>query len=58
MATKLLTKKELEYLNDVHQNINPYFTYTIRKLDYKLEKCKTEKCKKWTEEGDGHRVRR
>ena len=43
MATKLLTKKELEYLNDVHQNINPYFTYTIRKLDYKLEKCKTDK---------------
>lgn len=43
MATKLLTKRELEYLNDVHQNIRPYFTYTIRKLDYKLEKCKTEK---------------
>ena len=21
------------------------------------EKCKTEKCKKWTEEGDEHRVR-
>lgn len=43
MATKLLTKRELEYLNDVHQNIHPYFTYTIRNLDYKLEKCKTEK---------------
>lgn len=43
MATKLLTKKELEYLNDVHQNINPYFTYTIRNLDYKLEKCNSDK---------------
>ena len=30
----------------------------VRERKGEGEKCKTEKCKKWTEEGDEHRVRR
>lgn len=44
MTTKLLTKKEIEYLKETHPIIEPYYTDAIRKLEYKLEKkCNTEK---------------
>lgn len=47
MATKLLTKKELEYLKETHPIITPYYTDAIRRLEYKLEKkCNTEKERK------------
>lgn len=46
MATKLLTKKELEYLKETHPIIDPYFTHAIRVLEYKLDKCTTPKERK------------
>lgn len=46
MATKLLTKKELEYLKETHPIIDPYFTHAIRVLEYKLDKCTTSKERK------------